>query len=61
VNSLKIIAADSAAAILDDNFVPLTHIASVAVLVEPPYREAHKRIVDPIFKPVVASFEVIMS
>ncbi len=29
-------------------------------MVEPPYREAHKRIADPIFKPVDSSFEVIL-
>jgi hypothetical protein len=57
---LKIIAADSAAAILDENFVPLEHVASVAVLVEPPYREAHVRIAEPVFKPVDSNYDVII-
>ncbi len=57
---MRIISADSAAAILDENFVPLQQIASVAVLVEPPYREAHKRIADPIFRPVDATYDIIV-
>jgi hypothetical protein len=57
---MRIISADSAAAILDEKFVPLQQIASVAVLVEPPYREAHKRIADPLFKPVDATYDVIV-
>ena len=57
---MRIIAADSAAAILDDKFMPLFHVAAVAVLVEPPYREAHKRIAEPIFKEVDNGFEVIV-
>ncbi len=57
---MKIIAADSAAAILDENFVPLEHVASVAVLVEPPYREAHVRIAEPVFKPVDSNYDVII-
>ena len=57
---MRIIAADSAAAILDENFVPLTQVASTAVLVEPPYREAQIRLSDPIFRPVDNSYEVIV-
>jgi hypothetical protein len=34
VQNLKIIAADSAAAILDEQFKPILHVASVSVLVE---------------------------
>jgi hypothetical protein len=57
---LNIIAADSAAAILDQQFEPLYLVASVAVLVKPPYREPAFRIVEPIFKEVDTSFEVIV-
>lgn len=57
---MRIISADSAAAILDEKFTPLELIASVAVLVEPPYREATIRLVEPIFKKVDDSFEVIV-
>jgi hypothetical protein len=57
---LRIISADSAAAILDEKFSPLELVASVAVLVEPPYREAIVRLSEPIFKKVDDSFEVIV-
>jgi hypothetical protein len=60
VSNLRIIAADSAAALLDDKFMPLYHVAAVAVLVESPYREAHIRIAEPIFKEVDNGFEVIV-
>jgi hypothetical protein len=58
---LRIVCADSAAAILDENFVPKRLVASVAVLVEPPYREAHIRLAQPIFKEVDDSYDVIVN
>jgi hypothetical protein len=57
---LKIISADTAAAILDDQFKPLLHVASVAVLVEPPYREPSFRLTEPIFREVETGFDVII-
>jgi hypothetical protein len=60
VETLRIISADSAVAILDEKFNPKIHVASVAVLVTEPYREAHVRVVDPIFKEVENNFEVIV-
>ena len=60
VPELRIVSADSAAAILDDKFNPLTLVASVAVLVEEPYREAHVRLAEPIFKEVDETFDVIV-
>jgi hypothetical protein len=57
---LRIISADSAAAILDEKFVPLCHVASAAVLVEPPYREAHIRLAEPIFKEVDNGYDIIV-
>jgi hypothetical protein len=57
---LKIISADSAAAILDEQFKPIFHVASVSVLVEPPYREPSFRLVEPIFKEVESGFDVIV-
>lgn len=57
---MDIVAADSAAAILDQQFNPVYLVASVAVLVKPPYREANLRIAKPIFKEVDNSFEVIV-
>jgi len=57
---LKIISADSAAAILDEQFKPVYHVASVSVLVEPPYREPSFRLAEPIFREVETGFDVIV-
>jgi hypothetical protein len=46
---MKIVAADSAAAILNDYFKPVEVVAAAAVLVESPYREASQHIAEPIF------------
>ena len=46
-------------AILDAKFTPLYLVASVSVLVESPYREAHSRLAKPIFKEVTNGYEVI--
>ena len=58
---MRIVSADSAAAILNEKFEPQQLIASVAVLVEPPYREAHVRLAQPIFKTVDETFDVIVN
>jgi hypothetical protein len=58
--TLKVISADSAAAILDDQFKPLRLVASVSVLVNSPYREPSFRLTEPIFKEVETGFEVIV-
>jgi hypothetical protein len=60
VANLRIISADSAAAILDNKFKPVSLIASASVLVTPPYREAHTRVAEPIFREVENGFEVIV-
>ena len=57
---MKVIAADSAAAILDEQFNPILHVASVSVLVEPPYREPSFRLAEPIFREVNGRFDVIV-
>jgi hypothetical protein len=57
---LRIIAADSAAAILDEKFNPNHLVASAAVLVEEPYREAHRRLSQPLFKEVDETYDVIV-
>ncbi len=57
---MKVIAADSGAAILDEKFQPTHIIASASVLVEPPYREASIRLAEPIFREVYTGFEVIV-
>jgi hypothetical protein len=60
VEDLRIISADSSAAILDAKFTPLYIVASASVLVNPPYREAHSRLIEPIFKEVTDGYEVIV-
>ena len=57
---MKIISADSAAAILNEQFKPILHVASVAVLVEPPFREPSLRLAEPIFREVETGFDVIV-
>jgi len=46
---MKVVAADSAAAILNESFEPLKIVAAAAVLVEAPYREASRQTAEPIF------------
>jgi hypothetical protein len=57
---VRVISADSGAAILDEQFKPVFLVASVSVLVEPPYREPSTRIAEPIFREVDSSFDVIV-
>ena len=57
---MRIISADSGAALLNDEFEATTIVASVAVLVEPPYRMAKTCIAEPIFAPVDNSHGLIV-
>ncbi len=57
---MRVISADSAAAILDPQFKPLYLVASVSVLVNPPYREPSFRLAEPIFREAESGFEVIV-
>jgi len=57
---LRVISADSAAAILDEEFKPRYLVASVSVLVNPPYREPSYRLAEPIFREVDGDFEVVV-
>ena len=57
---MKIIAADSAAAILDENFHPLQIVACAAVMVKPPYRTASKCIAEPIFADIENGHELVI-
>jgi hypothetical protein len=47
-----VVAADSGAAVLDDQFNPLFIVATSAVLVEPPYMEASFCLTEPVFSDV---------
>ena len=57
---MRVISADSAAAILDENFNPLQIIASTSVLVNQPYREPSARLAEPIFKEAENGYAVIV-
>ena len=57
---LKIIAADSSAAILNDKFEPVSIVAATSVLVEPPYREPRVFLAEPIFVDAQTGPEVIV-
>ena len=60
MEDLRIISADSSAAILDAKFTPLYLVACTSVLVNPPYREAHSRLTEPIFKEMTNGYEEIV-
>ncbi|MCW3995320.1 MAG: DUF4152 family protein [Candidatus Bathyarchaeota archaeon] len=57
---MRVVCADSGAALLDEQFKPTHLVASVSVLVEPPYREPSFRLAEPIFREVDSGFEVIV-
>jgi len=57
---LRIISADSGAALLNDRFEATSIVASAAVLVEPPYRMAKTCIAEPIFAEVEESHGLIV-
>jgi len=57
---LRVIAADSSAAILSDKFEPLSIVAAASVLVLPPYREASAFLAEPIFADARNGQEVII-
>jgi hypothetical protein len=57
---LRIIAADSSAAILDDKFKPLSIVATTSVLVNPPYREPSACLAEPVFADASNGHEVII-
>jgi len=60
VKNLKIIAADSSAAILNEKFEPMYIVATAAVLVKPPYREPSDCLAEPVFADAENSHEVIV-
>lgn len=57
---LKIIAADSSVAILNDRFEPVSIVAAASVLVNPPYREPSVFLAEPIFADAEKGHEVIV-
>ncbi|MEM3672987.1 MAG: DUF4152 family protein [Candidatus Bathyarchaeia archaeon] len=57
---MRIVAADSSAAILNEKFEPLSIIATASVLVNPPYREPSICLAKPIFANAQNGYEVIV-
>lgn len=57
---MRIISADSGAALLNERYEAISIVAAVSVLVEPPYRIAQKCIAEPIFSKVSNSHELIV-
>lgn len=57
---MRIIAADSGAALLNERFEATSIVAAVAVLVEPPYRLAKTCVAEPIFSKIMSSHELIV-
>jgi hypothetical protein len=59
-DDLKVVAADSGAAILNERFEPLVVVAAVAVLVEPPYKEARLCLAEPIFANAEKGYHLVV-
>ena len=57
---MRVVSADSAAAILDAKFNPLQIIASASVLVNPPYNEPAACLAEPIFREAENGYAVIV-
>jgi len=59
-DTLRIVAADSGAAILNDRFEPVTVVAAVAILTEPPYKRASSILAEPIFADADNGYQLIV-
>jgi hypothetical protein len=57
---LRVVAADSGAAVLNERFEPLLVVAAAAVLVEPPYRETSLCLAEPIFADAEKGYSLIV-
>jgi hypothetical protein len=60
VKNLRIIAADSSAAVLNEKFEPLSIVAAASVLTVPPYREPSTCLAEPIFVNAASGPEVVV-
>lgn len=56
---MRIVAADSGAAILNDRFEPMKVVAAAAVLTEPPYKRAASVLAEPIFAEADEGYQLI--
>jgi len=59
-NGLRVVAADSGAAVLNERFEPLQVVAASAVLVEPPYYGASSYLAEPIFVNVEDGYTLVI-
>jgi hypothetical protein len=57
---LRIVAADSGAAILNDRFEPVTVVAAGSILAEPPYKRASSVLAEPIFADADNGYQLIV-
>ena len=57
---MRIVAADSGAAILNDKFEPVTVVAVVSILTEPPYKRASTVLAEPIFAEADNGYNLIV-
>jgi hypothetical protein len=57
---MRIVSADSSAALLNEKFEPLSIVACSAVLVRAPYREQKACLAEPAFSDVASGPEVIV-
>lgn len=57
---MRVVAADSGAAILNERFEPLLVVAASAVLVEPPYTETNLCLAEPIFVNAEKGYSLII-
>ncbi|RLI13682.1 hypothetical protein DRO33_00830 [Candidatus Bathyarchaeota archaeon] len=60
MEGLRIIAADSGGAILDERFEPRCVLCTVAVLVEAPYKAPSAVLAEPMFWPIEDSYSVLL-
>lgn len=59
-DTLRIVVADSGAAILNDKFEPVTVVAAVSILAEPPYKTATSFLAEPIFADANNGYQLIV-
>jgi hypothetical protein len=57
---LRIVAADSGAAILNDKFEPITVVATSSILTEPPYKKTSTILAEPIFADANNGYHLIV-
>ncbi|MCJ7425333.1 DUF4152 family protein [Candidatus Bathyarchaeota archaeon] len=60
MKALKIVAADSSTAILNEKFEPVSIVATASVLVNPPYRESNVCLAEPVFADARDGHDVIV-